>query len=315
METYFYSFSNYLREKFNMRVRRLSMNAGFTCPTRDGTIDSEGCIYCNENGFSPLAGEHPPLTEQIEGAIGRARKRYKAEGFIAYFQNASGTYAPLPELKKAYDVIRRFPGIVGLYISTRPDCIDEKKLDLIESYAGEYDVWLEYGLQSARDNTLASINRRHTFGDFARAVEMTAKRNIKAGAHIILGLPGENREDMRRTAAELGRLPVSGIKLHALHVLRGTKLEKFYAQGDVKLLSFNEYAGIVCDFLELTDPRCVIFRLVSDANPQFLIAPRWINRKQEVIRAVNEEFKKRRTRQGSLWRTGTEPQPLRRIGV
>lgn len=300
MEQYYYSFNDYLQAKYGTRVQRLSLNAGFTCPTRDGKMDTEGCIYCNEKGFSPLAGTR--LAKQIEKAAAYAKKRYSAGRFVAYFQNATNTYAPCSKLKKTYDIIRHYPDIVGLYISTRPDCIDDKKLDLIESYSPDYDVWIEYGLQSSHDRTLKLINRRHTFHDFAEAAAMTAKRNIKVGAHVILGLPGETPDDMLRTAEKIAALPVSGIKLHVLHVLKGTKLERQYKSGGINLMSFGEYVSAVCDFLELTDPRCVIFRLVSDANPDFLVAPKWINRKSEVINAVKKEFERRGTKQGSRWR-------------
>jgi hypothetical protein len=181
--------------------------------------------------------------------------------------------------------------------------VDEEKLDLIESYSRDYDVWIEYGLQSAHDRTLKFINRRHTFHDFAEAAAMTAKRKIKVGAHVILGLPGETKDDMLKTAEKIAALPVSGIKLHVLHVLKGTRLEKYYNKGDINLLSFNEYVKTACDFLEIMNPNCVVFRLVSDANPDFLIAPKWINRKSEVISAIKKEFELRRTKQGSLWRT------------
>ncbi|MDD5680630.1 MAG: TIGR01212 family radical SAM protein [Candidatus Omnitrophica bacterium] len=303
MEKYFYSFNDYLQKMFKTRVQRLSLNAGFTCPTRDGKIDTEGCIYCNEKGFSSLVGTRLSLEKQAENAIDYARKRYKAEKFIAYFQNATNTYATYSKLKTTYDIIRCFPDIVGLYFSTRPDCIDGKKLDLIESYSEDYDVWVEYGLQSAHDSTLKFINRRHTFHDFVEAATITAKKKIKVGAHVILGLPGETREDMLETAEKIADLPVSGIKLHVLHVLKGTKLEKYYNRGKVDLLTFNEYINTACDFLEVTNPGCVIFRLVSDANPDFLIAPKWINRKSEVINAIKKEFEKRHTKQGSLWHT------------
>jgi len=301
MEQYYYSFNDYLREKYGKRVQRLSLNAHFTCPTRDGKIDTEGCIYCNEKGFSPLVGTRLSLEKQVENAIDFAKRRYKAERFIAYFQNATNTYAPHSKLKKAYDIVKHFPDIVGLYISTRPDCIDEKKLDLIESYSSDYDVWVEYGLQSVHDRTLKFINRRHTFHNFVEAVDMTANRNIKVGAHVILGLPGETREDMLKTAQKLADLPVAGIKLHVLHVLKETMLEKYYNKGDVRLLPFREYVNIVCDFLEITNPRCVIFRLVSDANPDFLVAPKWINKKSEVINTIKKEFERRHTRQGAKY--------------
>jgi radical SAM protein (TIGR01212 family) len=301
MENYFYSFNDYLQEKYGGRVQRLSLNAGFTCPTRDGKIDKEGCIYCNEKGFSPFFQTRLSIKRQVEKAAEYAKRRYKAEKFIAYFQNGTNTYGPHSALKKAYDIVKDFPDIVALSISTRPDCIDEKRLDLIESYSEGYEVWIEYGLQSSHDRTLKFINRRHTFHDFVEAVKMTAERKIKVGAHLILGLPGETREDMLKTAKKIADLPIAGIKLHVLHVLKGTKLEEYYKEGSIHLLPFQEYVNTVCDFLEITNPRCVIFRLVSDANPNFLIAPRWINRKSEVINAINKEFERRNTGQGSLW--------------
>jgi hypothetical protein len=298
MESYFYSFNDYLKDKFGERAQRLSLNAGFSCPNRDGKINSEGCIYCNDEGFSPFANTRLSLKQQICQSMDYASKRYKAKKFIAYFQNATNTYASLDELKKAYDVIKGFPDIVGLYISTRPDCIDEKRLDLIESYCKYYDVWVEYGLQSAHDRTLKFINRGHTFHDFVKAVGLTAERDIKVGVHIILGLPGETEEDMLKTAEKIAKLPVSGIKFHMLHVLKNTKLEHFYNEARIELLTFNEYVKAVCDFLEIINPKCVVFRLVSDAKNDFLIAPKWINRKSEVIIAIKNEFKRRGTKQG-----------------
>ncbi|MEA3306090.1 MAG: TIGR01212 family radical SAM protein [Candidatus Omnitrophota bacterium] len=305
MEEYFYSFNDYLRKKFGRRVQRLSLNAGFTCPNRDGKISTEGCIYCNEDGFSPFAGTRLSLKAQIQQSIDYAKRRYKAEKYIAYFQNATNTYGSLYKLKKAYNAIKEFPDIVGLSISTRPDCVDKKKLDLIAAYCDNYDVWIEYGLQSVHDRTLDFINRGHCFHDFVKAAEMTVERNIKTGVHVILGLPGENREDILMTAKKIAKLPVSGIKFHALHVFKKTKLEEYYNGGRIQLLTFNEYVGIVCDFLEVTNPECVAFRLVSDARKDILVEPKWINRKSEVINAVKDEFKKRGTKQGSFWSGNT----------
>ena len=298
MKEYFYSFNSYLRDKFGERVQRLSLNAGFTCPNRDGKIGSEGCIYCNDEGYSPFAKSRISLRQQIRQSMDFASERYKAKKFIAYFQNATNTYAPLDKLKKTYDVIKEFPDIVGLYISTRPDCIDEKRLDLIESYSKDYDVWIEYGLQSIHERTLKFINRGHSVHDFVKAVNITAARNIKVGVHVILGLPGETRDDMLNTAEKVMKLPVSGIKFHMLHVLKNTKLEQHHKEGRIRLLTFGEYVDVVCDFLEIINPRCVVFRLVSDARDDFLIAPKWINRKSEVITAIKDEFRIRGTRQG-----------------
>ncbi len=311
MADYYYSFNDYLKERFGGRVRRLSLNAGFTCPNRDGKIGREGCVYCNDKGFAPFAGTRLSLKEQVRKSMGFANARYDAKKFIAYFQNATNTYAPLDALKDAYDVIKEFPDIVGLYISTRPDCVDEKKLDLIGSYSGDYDVWMEYGLQSSHERTLKFINRGHTYHDFVKAAEMTAARNIKVGAHVILGLPGETKDDMLKTAEKIAKLPVSGVKFHILHVLKDTKLERYYENGDVRLLDLDGYVETVCDFLEVLSPKCVVFRLISDARDDVLIAPKWINRKAEAIEAVKKEFKIRGTRQGYKYSgvslSGTSP--------
>lgn len=298
MEKFYYAFSDYLQNKFNARVQRVSVNAGFGCPNRDGTLSSEGCIFCNEEGFTNFPAATLPLAEQIKTSITFFKKRFAAEKFIAYFQNASNTYAAPADLKRVFDTIRQFPEIVGLSISTRPDCIDDEKLALIARYSDAYDVWLEYGVQSSHDVTLKTMNRSHTFSQFADAVEMAAGKNIKVSAHVILGLPGERREDMIYTATALSRLPMHGVKMHALHVLRNTALAPLYAEGKMKLLEPSEYVGLVCDFLEHLNPAFVIMRLVSNAKPESLIAPQWINQKQKIIDAIRDEFERRNTKQG-----------------
>lgn len=294
----YYAFSDYLRERFKTRVHRISLNAGFGCPNRDGTLGVNGCIFCNEKGFAHFTESDKPLKDQIGQSIKFLRSRFKAEKFIAYFQNATNTYADTATLKKTYDSISDFPEIVGLFISTRPDTIDREKLDLIESYASRYEVWIEYGLQTIHDSTLRALNRLHTFSHVSKAVLDTSKRNIKIGAHVILGLPGEKKEDMLETAEAISCLPISGVKLHVLHVLKNTKLEEMHKDGNVRLLEGPEYARLACDFLERLKPDCVIFRLVSDAKKDVLIAPEWINRKHETIKQINDEFEKRKTYQG-----------------
>jgi len=295
---YYYSFNQYLREKFGERVHRISLNAGFTCPNRNGKLSREGCIFCNEDGFSHFAGSSASLEEQIEASMAFYRNRFKTEKFIAYFQNATNTYERADRLKKTYDVIKKFPEIIGLFISTRPDCINQEKLDLIEKYQDKYEVWLEYGLQSIHDRTLAKINRMHNFSQTVKAIEDTSKRKIKVAVHVILGLPDETQEDMLNTAKSIAKLPIGGVKLHVLHVLRDTKLEKLYNDGKIKLLDKDEYVSLACNFLEYLNPKCVILRLISDAKDEVLIAPKWINCKHKVIGNIENEFKKRNTRQG-----------------
>lgn len=301
MERYYYSFNEYLQRTFGARVQRVSLNAGFGCPNRDGSLRSDGCIFCNEKGFTNFPEAGLALENQITTCIDFFKERFRATKFIAYFQNSSNTYAPVADLKKAFEVIRKFPEIVGLFISTRPDCIDEEKLDLIAGYNNAYDVWIEFGLQSSNDATLKLISRSHTFSQFAQAVELTTKKNIKVSAHVILGLPGEGRSEMLQTAGALSRLPVSGVKIHILHVLANTTLADWHNKGGIRLLEPQEYVGLACDFLEHLNPEIVIMRLVSNAKSDILIAPQWINQKQKIIDLIHNEFRRRHTKQGSSW--------------
>jgi len=299
MSRYYYSFNEYLRKRFKTKVHRLSLNAGFTCPHRDGTLGSDGCYYCNENGFANFKDTKISLREQIITSMQYTRKRFKAEKFIAYFQNATNTYASTEELQSNYDVIREFPDIVGLSISTRPDCIDDEKLDLVESYSSDYDVWIEYGLQSIHDKTLKLINRQHDAEQFINAVKITLARNIKTAAHVILGLPGESKTEMIETAKALSLLDIHGLKIHAFHILGKTRFHQLFDEGKIRLLKEDEYVRIVCDFLEYIKPKCVIMRLVSNADKNVLIAPPWINNKQKILQAIENEFERRNTSQGS----------------
>ncbi len=294
----YYSFNNYLREKFGTKVHRLSLNAGFTCPNRDGTLSNEGCIYCNEEGFSPFIAKDISLDRQIEESMAFASRRYGAGKFIAYFQNATGTYAPVEKLKETYDIIKNYPDIVGLFISTRPDCIDASKLDLIGEYTADYEVWMEYGMQTSHDRTLEAINRKHTFAQSRSAIEETAARGIKAGVHVILGLPGETVSDMIETADRISDLPVSGVKFHVLHVLENTRLEAMFTSGKIKLLDMEEYVNIISGFIEHLPRKCVVLRLVSDAKKEILVAPAWMQDKQKVISAIKKRLEYLDTYQG-----------------
>ncbi len=300
MSQFYYSFSSYLKKKFKSRTQRISLNAGLNCPNRDGTLGVRGCYFCNEKGFVNFDDPQISLDEQIQASLSFFKKRFKADKFIAYFQNASNTYAPVKKLRAIYNVIKKYPEFVGLFISTRPDCIDEEKLDMISSYKDKYDVWIEYGLQSVHDRTLEFVNRRHTFKQFEDAVNLTSSYGIKTAAHVILGLPNETRQDMLQTAKVIAELGVSGVKLHTFHVLKDTKFAQTYKKGKISLLGEDEYVKIVCDFLEHLKRDCVIMRLVSNARDEVLIAPKWINKKQEVLQKIEKEFKKRKTKQGFL---------------
>lgn len=296
----FLSFNRYLRGTFGVRVHRLSIDAGFSCPNIDGTLDTAGCVFCNNRAFSRHRLTVTGIAQQIEDSMAFYRKRFKAEKFVAYFQSYTNTHADPPVLRERYDIIRRYPDIVGLFISTRPDCVDDARLDVIASYVADYLVWVEYGLQTTDDTLLAAMNRRHTYADFLRAVDLTARRGINVGAHLMVGFPGMTRES---TLADIGRmaaLPVAGVKFHVFHVLKDTPMEARLDAGEISVMGEREFVSLASDCLERLPPDRVILRLVSTAGPDYLRVPQWINRRDAVTRAVLAELARRGTRQGSM---------------
>jgi len=219
------------------------------------------------------------------------RKRYGAKKFFIYFQSFSNTHAPLNVLKEKYGIIRKFNDIAGLSVGTRPDCVDSEKLDLIAGFAEDYEVWIEYGLQSIHDRTLKAVNRNHTYNDFLKAVEETEKRpGIKICAHVIIGLPGETSEEIYETASELAGLKIEGVKIHPLHVVKDTKMEEDFSRGKVRLLSMCEYAELAAGFIQRLYPETVIQRVTADCPADYLIAPDWINEKNKVLNLIEEKL-------------------------
>ncbi|MBT1074797.1 TIGR01212 family radical SAM protein [Geobacter grbiciae] len=297
------AFSDELRHIFGCRVQRISIDAGFTCPNRDGAVGTGGCIFCGGKGSGSF-GIRPELSVARQLAHGKEflARRYGAARFLAYFQAYSNTYAPVERLRSLYDEALSVPDVAGLIVGTRPDCLPPEVLDLLAGYARRTYFWLELGLQSPLDRTLALINRGHDFAAFADAVARSREWGIRVCAHVILGLPGESREEMLATAEILNGLGVEGVKLHQLHVMKGTALEEMYLRGEVRCLERDAYVDIVCDFLERLDPRIVIHRLVGDAPADHLVAPDWSLRKGEVLDAVDAELTRRGTRQGSVMR-------------
>lgn len=300
----YYKFSDYLKECFGCRVYKVSIDAGFSCPNRDGSKSRNGCIYCDNKGFSFNSRIPPrPIESQIAEGIKVGRGRFKAEKFIIYFQAYTNTYAPPKQLKEKYDIVKRFKDIVGISIGTRPDCVDEEILELIDSYTGEYEVWLEYGLQSIHRKTLEFINRGHLYEDFLKAIELTRKRKkIRICAHTIVGLPGEAKEDILKTAEELGRLKLEGVKIHPLHIIKGTKLEEIFRRRLYTPLTRQEYIGLVSEFLEFLWPETVIQRITADSPPQFLVAPLWILEKTKLLKEIDEALAKKERFQGRIFK-------------
>ncbi len=292
-------YSRYLREFFKCKVYKITLDAGFNCPNRDGTLSDKGCIFCDASGsFSQAHSGLLSIEKQIETAITQLKNRFGAEKFISYFQAYTNTYAPVDQLKNLYDRAVSFPDVVGLSIGTRPDCVDEEKLDLISSYAQKHLVWVEYGLQSIHNKTLEFINRGHTFEDFAKAVDLSKQRGLKVCAHVILGLPGETREQMLQTAKMLADMRIDGVKIHVLCVMKGTELEYLYNKDKIKILSVDEYVEIVCDFLELLPPSTVIHRIAGNGLEKLLIAPKWLNQKFKTLNMIDKELEKRSSHQG-----------------
>jgi len=299
----YYAFSRFLRERFGARVYRVTIDAGFTCPNVDGSVAVGGCVYCDNRSFSP--NRRLPRTtvrEQVRRGIEILQRRYQADKFLAYFQAATNTYAPAEKLKKLYDEALDHPQIVGLAIGTRPDCVPDDILDLIENYARDRYVCLELGLQTMHDRSLDWMNRGHHFDAFIDAVGRCQGRGLDLCAHVILGLPGESREDMLATADALAGLPVHAVKIHNLHVVKDTPLEKMYERGEARMFERDEYVQIVCDFLEHLRPEMVIHRLSGDAPPDYLVAPLWCLDKPALLRAIHDELEHRDSWQGKKTR-------------
>lgn len=289
---FYRKFSRTLKQLFGCRVYKVSLDAGFTCPNRDGKISYGGCIYCENRSFSvPARNSKQSLKKQLQNGIEFGKRRFKAEKFIAYFQAFTNTYAPLIKLEQLYNVVYSEDDIVGLSVSTRPDCISDEILDLIESYAVTKTVWIEYGLQSMHDHTLRLINRGHKKSDFLWAIHLTEHRKIRICVHVILGLPGETYEDMLATADFLAGLPIHSVKVHLLHVIKGTPLARMYNVGKVKLFSMEEYVPLVVSFIERLPANLTIQRIGADAHPDYLIAPTWILKKQQLLKQVDAFFK------------------------
>ena len=295
-EKRYYPLSQYLKDKFGEKVYKITIDGGFSCPNRDGTISKGGCIFCDDGGsFSQSCSNRLPLKEQVAINIEKQQNRHGANKFMAYLQAFSNTYKPVEELKKIYDEVLCDERIVGLSIGTRPDCVDSEKLDLISSYMNKYEVWIEYGLQTIHNKTLALINRGHDYECFEKAYYETKKRGIKVCTHVILGLPNETKEDMLMTAKKLAELKVDGVKFHCLCVLENSPLAKVT---DFVPMKEDEYVNIVCDFLEILPKETVIHRLGANGKNDKLIAPLWLKSRFGTVNKIDKELERRNSRQG-----------------
>lgn len=299
MQKRYNDFNSYLRDIFGLRVQKIRLDAGLTCPNRDGTKSVGGCIYCNKMGSGTGAfNKGVSIRDQLIQGKEFLKRRYRAKKFLAYFQSFSNTYSSVDHLKSLYEEALSVEDIVGLSIGTRPDCVNEHILELLKRYAEDYLVWIEYGLQSIHNHTLNMINRGHTYEDFLRAVEMTRLKGINICVHIILGLPGEDREMMLETAKTLSALDIQGIKIHILYVLKGTGMAKLYENGQYRCLEQGEYVDLVCDLLEILPPRMIVQRLTGDPDPGDLMTPTWALNKMETLHLINKRMEQKDTWQG-----------------
>ncbi len=300
-------FADYQRKLYGERVQKVTVDAGFTCPNRDGTKGRRGCIYCNNESFNPgYNSASKSITQQIEEGIEFLKRRYKhVRKFIVYFQPYSNTYAPLDTLKRYYEEALNHPEVIGLTIGTRPDCVDEAKIAYLEELAKDYDITVEYGLESISDLTLKRINRRHSVQCYLDALELTKNRGIKICTHIIFGFPWEDETLWLQTATWLSDKPFDFLKVHQLHVVKDTALERMYRKKPFDFLSPEAYIDLIIRFLERLNPRIVIQRLFGEAPPRTLIAPHWGVRNTQLTQMLEQEMERRNTWQGRLYSQST----------
>lgn len=295
-------YSTHIKARFGGRVHKISIDAGFGCPNREGGRDGHGCLFCDPGGSGSTGIERSePIAEQIERSKELMRRKYRAKWFIAYFQPFSNTFAPVDVLRNCYDQALAVDDVVGLAIGTRPDCLSPQIFDLLAEYERQTYLWLELGLQSIHDKTLNYLQRGHDYQSFLDTYKQAKERGLRVCVHLILGLPGESREQILATADEMARLQVDGVKLHLLHVLEGTPLGELYKQGKVPMLEMQEYAELAVDFIERLSPETLIQRLTGDGPRNILLAPMWSMNKWEVLNAIDDELERRGTVQGEKY--------------
>ncbi|PYS32751.1 MAG: TIGR01212 family radical SAM protein [Acidobacteria bacterium] len=296
----FRSYNRWLQEKFGERVYKVIVDGGFTCPNRDGTVAVGGCAYCNNNSFRPPSAiKTDPIRDQVREGIEYIRKRFDAHKFIIYFQPFSNTYAETQYLRQLYAEAIDHRDVVGLAIGTRPDCVDEDKVQMIDDLAQQTFVSLEFGVESIYDETLRRVNRGHDYSAFLRAMTITRGRSIHIGAHLILGFPWETREQWLAMADEMSCVGVDALKIHHLHIVRGTALAAEYARRPFRVLGYEEYLDLLCEFVERLDPNIVIERMFGEAPLGLLVAPNWRRTKNDLVRDINRIFEERDVKQGA----------------
>ncbi len=304
MTKYYNAFGPYIKKQFGETVYKVNIDAGFTCPNRDGTVAYGGCIYCNNDSFRPASCK-PDLSvgAQVENGISYLSKRYGAKKFIAYFQPFTNTYASVEELERVYGEALSHPHVVGIAIGTRSDSVDEEKIELLRSLSRQYFVLVEYGLQSIYDESLEYINRGHNYENFLHALELTRGKGIHIGAHIILGFPTETRDDMLTMSEEISSLPVEFLKIHQLQVIKDTLLAEIYNKKPFYVFEYDDYLDFLAAFIERLSSGIILQRLFATAPENILIAPKWKKSRQEIIRDIDKTFRKKNTFHGKEFKS------------
>jgi radical SAM protein (TIGR01212 family) len=302
----FNSYSEYFKKEFGERVQKVSIDAGFTCPNRDGILARGGCTYCNNDAFNPsYCSPSKSITQQLSEGIEFHKVRYRrANKYLAYFQTYSNTYAPIEKLKLIYEEALAFPGVIGLVIGTRPDCMDNEKLRWFSNLGKKCYLMIEYGIESVYDKTLERINRQHTFEQTRDAIEKTADAGIKTGAHLIFGLPGETRDEMLGAVKIVSNLPLTTLKFHQLQIVKGTQMAADYHKHpeDFELFQLEEYIDFIIRIIENLNPGFIIERFTGEVPPRFHAGPSWgLLRNDQVNLIIEKELERRNTWQGRLF--------------
>jgi radical SAM protein (TIGR01212 family) len=298
----YFALNYHFRQQFGHRVQKVSLDAGFTCPNVDGTVATGGCVFCDNRSFSPSRRvPRGAIRAQLDEGIRRLKWRYEVEHFLAYFQPATNTYAPVARLAEVYEEALGHPQVVGLAIGTRPDCVPDDVLDLLSSLAGRTYLSVELGLQTIHNRSLEWMNRGHGHEAFVDAIQRCRGRGFEICAHIMLGLPGESHDCMMATAREVARLELDAVKIHNLYAVRNTPLADWVESGQVRLMERDEYVATVVDFLERLPPHCIVERVSGEAPPDYFIGPTWCLDKPALKRAIDAEFRRRDSWQGRHW--------------
>lgn len=299
----FHNLNYFLRNKFGEKVFKISLDGGFSCPNRDGTISKGGCLFCSERGSGDFAGDRDfSISRQFNDIKTMMSKKWKSGKYIAYFQAYTNTYAPIDVLKQKYEEALKQEGVVALAIATRPDCLGDEVLDLLEDINKKFYVWVELGLQTCNDETARKINRGYKLEVFEDAIKRLKERNIDFVVHSIFGLPGETKEDMLKTVDYIAHSGAQGVKFHLLHLMKGTPLVKLYERGELEFLEQEDYIDLLCKSVEMLPQEMVIHRLTGDAPRDLLIGPMWSLKKWEILNAIDRTMEENDVYQGKKFK-------------